>query len=143
MEARSLSHADWMSHHESLLCVIHLSANQRAAWKELKKIIEFLQLRIFKSMRENYGWLPHSGSSRIFATDEKLKDIFRYFESTDIWFYEFLFFIRKKRHHARNLLRNKYILFIGDSVQGGANKDLVAFLQDGTLMSDEWVFGLF
>lgn len=41
------------------------------------------------------------------------------------------------RHHARNLLRNKYILFIGDSVQRGAYKDLVALLQDGTLMSDE------
>ena len=46
--------------------------------------------------------------------------------------------LRKEKFLTEFLIfRNKYILLIGDSVQGGAFKDLVAFLQDGTLMSDE------
>ena len=40
------------------------------------------------------------------------------------------------RHHARILLRGRYLLMIGDSVQRGAYKDLVALLEDGTLMTD-------
>jgi hypothetical protein len=41
------------------------------------------------------------------------------------------------RNHARILLRGRYILMIGDSVQRGAYKDLVALLEDGTLMTDK------
>jgi len=40
------------------------------------------------------------------------------------------------RNHARILLRGRYILMIGDSVQRGAYKDLVALLEDGTLLSE-------
>ena len=38
------------------------------------------------------------------------------------------------RHNARVLLNGKYILFIGDSVQRAAYKDLVALLDDGSLL---------
>ena len=41
------------------------------------------------------------------------------------------------RHNARVLLNGKYILFIGDSVQRGAYKDLVALLADGALLTDQ------
>jgi len=41
------------------------------------------------------------------------------------------------RHNARVLLNGKYILFIGDSVQRGAYKDLVALLDDGSLLTDQ------
>lgn len=41
------------------------------------------------------------------------------------------------RHNARVLLNGKYILFIGDSVQRAAYKDLVALLDDGSLLNEK------
>ena len=42
------------------------------------------------------------------------------------------------RHNARVLLNGKYILFIGDSVQRAAYKDLVALLDDGSLLERDF-----
>jgi len=47
-----------------------------------------------------------------------------------------IFFCGIMPERDRTLLRGKYILMIGDSVQRGAYKDLVALLEDGTLMTD-------
>jgi len=41
------------------------------------------------------------------------------------------------RTNARILLRGQYVLFIGDSVQRAAYKDLVALLDDGSLLTDK------
>ncbi|CBY31821.1 unnamed protein product [Oikopleura dioica] len=40
------------------------------------------------------------------------------------------------RSQARILLKQRYILFLGDSVQRGMYKDLVALVHDGHLMGD-------
>ena len=40
---------------------------------------------------------------------------------------------------ARNLLRNKYILLIGDSVQRAVYKDLVALVNNQEMLTTGWI----
>ena len=42
-----------------------------------------------------------------------------------------------QRSQARILLKQKYVLIMGDSVQRGMYKDLVALLNDGSFMTSE------
>ena len=59
------------------------------------------------------------------------------------WFINFIkkkivvFYPTQKRSQARILLKQKYVLIMGDSVQRGMYKDLVALLNDGSFMTSE------
>ena len=48
-----------------------------------------------------------------------------------------------QRSQARILLKQKYILLMGDSVQRGMYKDLVALLNDGKVVKNHEKFSLF